>query len=114
MKLTRWDDYLIHQVVRPMDTLGTEDPNFMDRIWFMACTPDGSLQMMAGLGTHPNKKIMDGFLLIRSGDRQCNLRASRHIADDKSNPVIGPLSFGIRIGTASCSTMPRMAGRNCD
>lgn len=95
MKLSKWDDYLIHQVVRPMDTLGTDDPNFMERIWFMAYTPDGALQMMAGLGTHPNKKIMDGFLLIRNGDTQCNLRTSRHLADDKSLPSVGPLSFEV-------------------
>ena len=31
MKLSKWDDYLIHQVVKPMDTLGTDDPNFMKR-----------------------------------------------------------------------------------
>jgi hypothetical protein len=95
MKLAKWDDYLIHQVVKPMDMLGTDDPNFMDRLWFMAYSSDGKVQMMAGLGSHPNKGIMDGFLLIRDRGTQHNFRASRHIADDKSDPCIGPLRFEI-------------------
>jgi hypothetical protein len=95
MQLSKWDDYLIHQVVRPIATLGTDDPNFMDRIWFMAYSADGSLQMMAGLGTHPNKGIMDGFLLVRHDGTQHNLRLSRHVDGDKDVPEIGPLRYEI-------------------
>lgn len=95
MKLSKWDDFLIHQVVKPMDMPGTDDLNFMDRLWFMAYSKDGDVQMMAGLGSHPNKGIMDGFLLIRDRGTQYNFRASRHIAGDKSDPQIGPLQFEI-------------------
>jgi len=95
MKLSKWDDYLVHQIAEPMDTLGTESPNFMDRIWFMAYTQDGDLQMMAGLGSHPNKNIMDGFLLVRHRGLQRNLRLSRHVNGDRSDPTIGPLRFEV-------------------
>ena len=95
MKLSRWDDYLIHQVARPMDTLGTDDPNFMDRLWFMAYTADGKLQMMAGLGSHTNKGLMDAFLLIRYEGAQRNIRLSRHLNADRSHSLIGPLCFEI-------------------
>jgi hypothetical protein len=95
MKISKWDDYLIHQVAKPIDTLGTDNPNFMDRIWFMCYSEDGSLQMMAGLGAHPNKKLMDGFLLVRHKGIQRNVRVSRHVHDDRSDAVIGPLSFEV-------------------
>jgi hypothetical protein len=36
MEISRWDDYLIHQIAKPIDTVGTHDENFMDRLWFMA------------------------------------------------------------------------------
>lgn len=97
MSLSKFDDYLIHQVAQPMGTLGTTDPHFMDRLWFMSYTADGTLQMMAGLGSYPNGGIMDGFLLVRHNGIQRNFRASRHLngPDDRANTVIGPLAFEI-------------------
>jgi hypothetical protein len=78
-----------------MDTLGTDNPNFMERLWFMAYTDDGKLQMMAGLGSHTNKGLTDAFLLIRYEGMQRNIRLSRHLKADRSYPVIGPLGFEI-------------------
>jgi hypothetical protein len=95
MQVSRWDDYLIHQIAQPIDTVGTHDENFMDRLWFMAHTEDGSLQMMAGLGVYPNKGLTDAFLLIRNRGIQHNFRAYRHIEGDRSVARIGPLSFDI-------------------
>jgi len=95
VKISNWDDYLIHQVAKPFDTLGTDNPNFMDRLWFMAYTDDGKLQMMAGLGSHTNKGLMDAFLLIRHEGVQRNIRLSRHLKEDRSYPVVGPLGFEI-------------------
>ena len=97
MSVSKWDDYLLHQVAQPMDHLGTNSPHFMDRLWFMSYTDDGSMQLMAGLGVYPNLNVMDGFLLVRMGGIQRNLRVSRHLQGpgDRANAVIGPLAFEI-------------------
>lgn len=95
MHVSQFDDYLVHQIAKPIDTLGTGDENFMDRLWFMAYSDDGALQMMAGLGAYPNKNLMDGFLLVRHEGRQFNLRAYRHVDRDRSVPEVGPLRFEI-------------------
>jgi hypothetical protein len=93
MEISRWDDYLIHQIAKPIDTVGTHDENFMDRLWFMAYTGDGSLQMMAGLGVYSNKAVMDTFLLIRHRGVQHNFRAYRQVQGDRAATRIGPLRF---------------------
>jgi hypothetical protein len=93
MEISRWNDYLIHQIAKPIDTVGTHDENFMDRLWFMAYTGDGSLQMMAGLGVYSNKAVMDTFLLIRHRGVQHNFRAYRQVQGDRAATRIGPLRF---------------------
>lgn len=93
MTISKWDDYLIHQVAEPMAQVGPADENFMDRLWFMTYADDASLQLMAGLGSHPNKGLMDAFLIVRKGGAQRNIRLSKHTGGDRVTPVIGPLSF---------------------
>ena len=92
MAITEWDEYLIHQIPNTINTVGSEDPHFMDRFFFGCHNAEGTLHLMAGLGTYPNVNVMDGFVCVRHNNVQRNIRLSRHLQTDRANTEIGPLS----------------------
>ena len=91
MPITKWDDYLIHQTADTIDTGVNNDPDFMDRLYIGCHSQDGTIHLAVGLGTYPNKNIMDGFVIIRLNDIQHNLVLSRYLNGDRSDMQIGPL-----------------------
>jgi hypothetical protein len=95
MPLSVWDDYLIHQTAKTIDTYATDDINAMDRLWFMVYSPDGDLQLMAGLGVYPNSDVVDGYVVARRGTVQRNVRVSRRATPDRFSMDAGPLAFEV-------------------
>ncbi|MBE9500980.1 MAG: hypothetical protein IMY87_00930, partial [Chloroflexi bacterium] len=95
MLVTEWDDYLIHQIADTIEVVERGDPHFMDRFFFGCHDAEGTLHLMAGLGTYPSVNIMDGFVCVRHKDVQRNIRISRHLQSDRANTQIGPLSFKV-------------------
>lgn len=95
MAITKWDDYLIHQTADTIDTGVNSDPAFMDRLYIGCHNPEGTIHLAVGLGTYPNRNIMDGFVVIRHNDIQHNLMLSRHLNGDRSDMRIGPLSMEV-------------------
>ena len=95
MALTKWDDYLIHQIADTIDTGVNNEPNFMDRLYIGCYNPDGTIHLAVGLGTYPNKNIMDGYVIVRHNDIQHNLMLSRHLNGERSDMHIGPLSIKV-------------------
>jgi len=95
MAITKWDDYLIHQTADTIDTGVNNDPAFMDRLYIGCYNPDGTVHLAVGLGTYPNKNIMDGYVVVRQNDIQHNLMLSRHLNGDRSDMHIGPLSIKV-------------------
>jgi len=95
MPITKWDDYLIHQTADTIDTGVNNDPDFMDRLYIGCHSQDGTIHLAVGLGTYPNKNIMDGFVIIRQNDIQHNLVLSRYLNGDRSDMQIGPLSVKV-------------------
>ncbi|MFW6125637.1 MAG: DUF7065 domain-containing protein [Chloroflexota bacterium] len=95
MAITPWDEYLIHQIPDTVDVVVGGDPHWMDRFFFGCHSADGTLHLMAGLGTYPNVNVMDGFVCVRHNNRQRNIRLSRHLENDRADARIGPLSFEV-------------------
>ena len=95
MAITEWDDYLIHQIPDTIDTVVGSDPHWMDRFFFGCHNTEGTLHLMAGMGTYPNVNVMDGFVCVRNKDVQRNIRLSRHLQADRANTKVGPLSFKV-------------------
>jgi len=93
MAITEWDEYLIHQSPDIMDTGMNGDLDHMDRIYIGCHSPDGATHLAVGLGSYPNKNIMDGYVILRHNTSQHNLRLSRHLRGDRANTEIGPLSI---------------------
>jgi len=97
LEISEWDEYLIHQVGAPIEKPGYDDPYFIERIIFCMTPPnaEGPLHIIAGGGVAPNLGIMQGFVCIRHGDVQRNIRASRYVKNDRARMEIGPLSYKV-------------------
>jgi hypothetical protein len=95
MALTEWDEYLIHQIPATIDTVGSDDPHFMDRMVFLCHNAEGTLYLFAGLGVYPNVNVMDGFVTVRHNQIQRNIRVSRHLQNDRTHTEVGPLSIKV-------------------
>ena len=88
--LTRADEYPIHQTPDPIAFAGT-DRNFYDRYFFNGHSPDGQVFFGAAMGIYPHLNIIDAAFSVRIGDRQYNLRASRHLNMERMDTHVGPI-----------------------
>ena len=92
--LTRGDDYPIHQTPDPIAFAGSER-NFYDRYFFNGHSADGTVFFALALGVYPNLNIMDAAFAVRLGDRQHNLRASRHLKMERMDIQVGPIRIEV-------------------
>jgi len=103
MPITDKDEYLIQRAADTAEIGVSDDPDFMDRLYLGCHNPEGTLFLIAGLGTYPNVNVMDGYVIVRHNDTQHNLRISRHLqgegADaqqiDPAFMQLGPLSMKV-------------------
>ena len=58
-RLSRFDDYPIHQTPEPVAVPSTSDRNFYDRYWFNGYDRDGEFYFGVGLGFYPHRGIVD-------------------------------------------------------
>lgn len=95
--LTKYDEYFIHQTGDEMDTPESSDPGFLDRLFFGCHNREGTINLAVGMGIHPNRNIMDGYVILRHENSHHNLRLSRHMqgGDDRTDMRIGPLSIQV-------------------
>ncbi|MFC3174374.1 phosphotransferase family protein [Novosphingobium bradum] len=92
--LSKADEYFVHQTPDPIARSGV-DRNFYDRYFLNGYTPDGRVFFGGALGAYPQLGIMDGAFAIRIEDRQYNLHVSRHLANDRTDTVVGPLAIAV-------------------
>lgn len=95
MALTDLDEYLIHQTGDTLDSPEGGNPDFVDRLYVGCHSPDGNVHLAVGLGAYPNKNIMDGYIILRHGSNQHNIRVSRHLQSDRALTEIGPLRIKV-------------------
>ena len=70
MPITDQDEYLIQRAADTVDIGLDSDPDFMDRLYFGCHNREGTLFLVAGLGTYPNINIMDGYVIVRHDTTQ--------------------------------------------
>ena len=92
--LTKADDYPIHQTPDPIAFAGT-DRNFYDRYFFNGYSADSEMFFAAALGVYPHLNIMDAAFAVRIGDRQYNLRASKHLGMERMDTEVGPIRIEV-------------------
>src|SRR4051794_34989852 len=88
--LSPLDDFPFHQTSEPMRHVATSDRNFYDRYYFNCHPSSDELFLVTGLGQYPNLGTTDAFAVVRIGDTQHVVRASRELGVDRSDLRIGP------------------------
>lgn len=97
-RLSRLDDYLVHQTLDNLGTVIGEDQRWTERFIIEMHSPGGDLMLFTGLGLYPNTNYVDGFALLGTRQEQCNLRAGRNFHQaglDRFDLRAGPLRFDI-------------------
>ena len=94
--LSKFDDYPIHQTPQPIAQAASSDRNVYDRYWFNGYDKDGDFYFGIGLGTYPNRGIMDcGFSIVRNGEQHA-FHASRRAPAEPSETQVGPFRIEVR------------------
>jgi hypothetical protein len=97
--LTPLDDYLAHQTPETLDRVATSDRNFYDRYYFNCHDLTGETFLVVAMGVYPNLGVIDAFAtVVRRNERQFVVRASRELAGDRSNTVVGPIGVEVLEG----------------
>ena len=95
MRLSRHDDYPIHQTPEPLAVPSTSDRNFYDRYWFNGYDRDGEFYFGIGLGVYPHRGIVDcGFSIVRDGEQHA-FHASRRASDEPTDLSVGPFRLEV-------------------
>src|SRR5262249_52634477 len=84
-----------HQAPLTFSQTTTSDHRFYDRCFVTAYDPAGHSAMIMSLGLYKNMNVMDGFLCVRHGARQHNVRVSRMLRPEVDRYRIGPLQYEI-------------------
>jgi hypothetical protein len=92
--LTKADDYPIHQTPEPIAFAGT-DRNFYDRYFFNGYSRGGETFFAAALGVYPHLNVMDAAFSIVSDGVQHNLHASKELASERMDTVVGPIRVDV-------------------
>ena len=101
MPITPLDEFLVHQIPEPIDTVFTDSPHFYDRYYFNLHSSSDELFLVTGLGQYPNLGVTDAFASIAHGDTQRTVRASRHLGSDRRDSSVGPIRVEVLEGLRS-------------
>ena len=93
--LIHLDESLHHQSSRPFRMAGFTDHRFFDRYWFEAVDPSGATALIAGMAFYKNLGTCDGYVSVREGFQQHNLRLARPLDDDPDTTTLGPLRISV-------------------
>ncbi len=87
------DDLPIHQTAQPLAYSGGGHPDFYDRFWFNGYTEDFFFAL--GLGSYPNRGVLDaGFSVVHDGVQRSTF-ASRRAAHDRTLTDLGSIRVEI-------------------
>jgi hypothetical protein len=101
MPISPLDEFLVHQIPDPIDSVSTDNPHFYDRYYFNLHSSSDELFLVTGLGQYPNLGVTDAFASISHGDTQYTVRASRPLGSNRLDTGIGPLQITVVEGLRS-------------
>ena len=94
--LTKYDEFLCHQISSTFDHPGTSAREWTERIWFMAHDIKGDVILVVGFGYYPNRNIIDGFMCLAIERKtQHVVRASRELRPRIDEVDVGPFSWHV-------------------
>jgi len=94
--ITKFDEFLCHQIVSTFDEVYTTDQQWYDRLWLTAHDNSGRILIDVGFGKYINRNVMDahGGVTVE-GRTQYTVRASRELWPDVDTVEVGPLSYEV-------------------
>ena len=96
MMLTKYDEFLCHQIVSTFDHVETSAREWTERIWYSVHDTSGKLHLLAGFGKYLNRNIMDAFGSVAvEGKTQYTVRASRELRPHTDEVKVGPFSWEV-------------------
>jgi len=94
--LTKYDEFLCHQIVSTFDHVETSAREWTERIWLNIHDTSGKFHLLAGFGKYPNRNVMDAFGTIAvEGKTQYAVRASQELHPQTDEVKVGPFSYEV-------------------
>ncbi len=94
--LTKYDEFVCHQIVSTFDHVDTSDRQWYERTWLVTHANSGEIMVDTGFGKYPNRNVMDAFGGIAvGGTAQYTVRSSRELRPNTDIVEVGPLSYEV-------------------
>ena len=94
--LTRYDEFLCHQIASTFDHPGTSAREWTERTWFSVHDTSGKLSLVNSFGYYPNRNIIDSYVSVTiEGRTVYTVRASRELRPQIDETRVGPFSYEI-------------------
>jgi len=94
--LTKYDEFLCHQIVSTFDHVETSAREWTERVILHTHDTSGKFHLSNGFGLYTNRNIIDAFgCLAFEGKTQYNVRASRELRPQVDEVKVGPFSYEV-------------------
>jgi len=94
--LTKYDEFLCHQIETTFDHVVTSAREWTERIIVHIHDTTGRFYLCHGFGVYPNRNVIDTFALLTVDQKvQYNVRASRELRPQPDEVKVGPFSYEI-------------------
>ena len=92
--LTKYDEFLCHQIESTFDHVGTSAREWTERVILHFGDQSGKFHFSAGFGLYPNRNIIDAFGIVNIDRRHTYVvRASRALRPQADEVRVGPFSY---------------------
>ena len=93
--LLRMDEYPYHQFTETFAGVHGSDPMWNDGHYVCGADQAGTVGFTSNVRLYANNDVLDGFVCLRHGGRQYNIRVSRRLRSDMDHLGAGPLRIEI-------------------
>jgi hypothetical protein len=95
-RLTKLDEWPLHQTIDTFDSVATASQNWSDGFWNCVGDPEGKVNLITAIRFYQNTNVADGYVCISLDDgKQYNLRCSRRLRPRIDELDVGPLWMDI-------------------
>ncbi|MEP7115327.1 MAG: hypothetical protein ABI862_18840 [Ilumatobacteraceae bacterium] len=85
------DEFPYHQFTNTFAAVAGSDPQWNDGHYVTLCDAAGTVCLTSNVRLYQNNDVLDGFVCIRHGGRQYNVRLSRRLRPNMDHLGVGPL-----------------------
>jgi len=94
--LTKYDEFLCHQIVSTFDHVETSAREWTERAWVFGWDVSAKVLISAGIGRYLNRNIIDAYGTVNiAGKTQYAVRASRELRSAVDEVKVGPFSYEV-------------------